>query len=229
MASSHPSTAPSNILVAPQPPAEGIKRHRSSLNGPHLPGVHSCYGSCRASQTAPTAVLTQQNPPLAPVLGWAHLLFRSALSNGSWDTWAPSRHLLWHLWCSWAQSLKSPWIEVLTHPWEAEQHQQNTNFFVQTPGWAAWKPEQCFFLKFKMSFSQSHFLNRLKQMTISPLATALKNEITLRDMALPFSEQVLIKGWEREPQNKTGFPAHSRRQLQLFEASFTAEWRGQLL
>ena len=66
-------------------------------------------------------------------------------------------------------------------------------------------------------------------MTIPPLATALKNEITLRDMALPFSEQVLIKRWERDPQKKTGFLAHSRGQQQLFEAPFTAEWRVQFL
>lgn len=79
-----------------------------------------------------------------------------------------------------------------------------------------------------MCFSQPHSLNRLKQMTISPLATALKNEITLRDVASPFSEQVLIKGRECDPQKKTGFLVHSHRQLQLFEAPFTAQWRAQL-
>lgn len=171
-----------------------------------------------------------QISPLGPVLRWAHLLYGSALSNGSWDTWLPSRHWLWHLWCSlgWV-----PWVSVERGP-DASLRSRTASAKPRTslfrlPDELPENQNNAFPWNFEMCFSQAHFLNRLKQMKISPLATALKNEITLRDMALPFSEQVLIKGWEREPQNKTGIPAHSRRQLQLCEASFTAEWRGQLL
>lgn len=54
-----------------------------------------------------------QIPPSVPVLGWAHLLYGSALSNGSCDTWLPSRHLLWHLWSSlgWI-----PWVSMERGP-----------------------------------------------------------------------------------------------------------------
>lgn len=133
-------------------------------------------------------------------------------------------------------SLVSPRLSPLGSAWTEKQNSTSKthNFSAQTESQMKCLKIRImclgvFSLKFKMYFSQSNSLKRLKQVTIPPLATALKNEIILRDMTLPFSEQVLIKGWQSDPQKKTGFLAHSPRQLQLFEAPFTAEWRVQLL
>lgn len=221
----HQLTCPSS---APGPPAGGPKRCSSSLSP-----LTDITGSAGQPEEHQTAEFQHQIPPSMPILGWAS---RSVGPNGSWDTWLASGHLLWHLWCplGWV-----PWGQHIQKSWHSPEKQNSMskthNFSAQTESQMNCLKIRImwffvfFSLKFKMYFSQSHSLKRLKQMTIPPLAIALKNEIILRDTALPFSEQVLIKGWQSDPQKKTGFLAHSRRQLQLFEAPFTAEWRVQFL